>query len=74
MTDSYAQARFRAKVIERKPPPARAAYVRSPEQVAALLLGTVTMNEIRVAGQMLGLTFREAYAERARLYEARYGI
>lgn len=39
-----------------------------------LLMAAVTMDEIRAAAKMLGLTFREAVRERERLYRARWGI
>jgi hypothetical protein len=76
--DSFATARFRARQL---PPPqaraeakARAIYVRTPEEAAALLMGATTMDEIRRAADLLGLTFKEAYRERGRLYRERWGI
>lgn len=72
--DSYAQARFRAKVNGKATPPARKEYVRTAAEVAELLMATKTMDEIKLAAQLLGLTFKEAYTERARLFAERFGI
>ena len=47
----------------------RHAAIYTPLGRARLLMLAITMEEIRVAGQKLGLTFREAYAERRRLYD-----
>jgi hypothetical protein len=39
-----------------------------------LLMEARTMTEIREVAAQLGLTFKEAYQERARLYETRWGV
>lgn len=70
MADSFAMERFRARML----PPAKPApvYVGLPtEERAQLLMRAVTMAEIRAAAQRCGLTFHEAYQERARLYRKR---
>jgi hypothetical protein len=71
MDGSYAVARYKARMLT----PAKARKLRhTPEQRADLLMRAVTMDEIAHAGQLLGLTFREAYRERARLFETRWGV
>jgi hypothetical protein len=71
MADSFALARYRARLVSPLPtgpkPPRR-----TPEERAALLMGAVSMDEIKRASQVLGLTFNEAYRERARLYDERW--
>ena len=71
MTDSFALARFKARMLPpgAPPPPPPAPRKRTPAERALLLMEAVTMAEIRSAAQLLGLTFNEAYWERARLYD-----
>jgi hypothetical protein len=63
-----------------KPPPAVLKKLQpkkptyTPEEAAQLLIKAVTMDEIHEIAGLLGLTFREAYKERARLYGVRFGI
>jgi hypothetical protein len=89
MPESFVVARYRAMLNGRAPGPVAVsakpeprvlpelqppgpAYM--PEVAARLLMKAVSMSEIREAANLLGLTFHEAYVERARLYKVRWGI
>ena len=74
MADTFAMARFRAQLLRREvlaPQPAKP-VTPTAQEVAELrvdiLMRAVTMAEIAEAAQLLGLTFKEAYQQRARLY------
>lgn len=73
MADSYRMARFRASLVPR-PPLKVVKHTYTDEQRDTMLLKTVTMDEIRQVASLLGLTFKEAYAQRDELYRRRYGI
>jgi hypothetical protein len=64
MADSFAIARFKARLTPRKPKPAPL----TPEEREQLLMRAVTMAEIKAVARVLGLTFNTAYRERVRLY------
>lgn len=69
MADSFTMERFRARMMPPAPPAPR--YVgeqRTPEQRAQLLMQSKTMAEIRIAATVLGLSFHDAYQERAQLW------
>lgn len=63
MPDSFAMARFKARLT--RSPPKRPL---TPEERERLLMSAITMAEIRDAARQLGLTFSTAYRERTRLY------
>jgi hypothetical protein len=62
--DNFALARFKARLAREA-----AAAKPTPEQRAAILVRTKTMAEIRTAAALLGMSFNEAYRERAQAYE-----
>jgi hypothetical protein len=89
MADDFRMARFKASLLNGRMPgpprtdlpaprlrvslrPKRPTY--TPEEAAQLLIKAVTMQEIGEAAALLGLTFKEAYAERGRLYTMRWGV
>jgi hypothetical protein len=69
MADSFALARFKGR-LARESVAAKPTW--SPEQRAEILMRTQTMEEIREAAGVLGLSFNEAYRERAQAYEERW--
>jgi hypothetical protein len=74
---SYSVARYRAMLNGRRgpaPPPTKRMLIYTENERALMLLKTVTMDEIADAAGKLGLTFREAYAERARVFKVRFGV
>jgi hypothetical protein len=89
MPDDFRMARYKAMLngrtpgppreIERPPPSIKLKFqpkrpVYTPEEAARMLMKAVSMSEIHAAAEQLGLTFKEAYAERKRLYKERWGI
>jgi hypothetical protein len=67
MADSFAIARLKARLAPHTN--GRGVYARTPEERAELLVRAVTMAEIAEVARLLGLTFREAYRQRAELYQ-----
>jgi hypothetical protein len=65
MAESFALARFKARLTA--PPKPRARQL-TPEERAALLMRAVTMAEIRQVAAQLDMSFGAAYRERRRLY------
>jgi hypothetical protein len=75
MPDDYRIARFKAYLVKKSIPSKRMEPVKyTPEEVAEMLMDAVSMQDIKDVAAILGLTFNEAYAERKRLYKARWGI
>jgi hypothetical protein len=74
MADTFAMARFKARLLPTSPQGPKPPRKRTPEEREALLMGAVSMDEIHRAAEMLGLSFKEAYRARARLYRERWGI
>jgi hypothetical protein len=77
MADSFAVVRYRAMLHGRRPgPPPKLVkpFVYDDDERARMLIKAVTMHEIHAAAELLGLSFKEAYAERKRLYKERWGI
>ena len=67
MADSFALARFKARLAPHSK--ARGVYTWTPEERESLLARSVTMAEISEVARLLGLTFKEAYQQRALLYQ-----
>lgn len=70
--ESFAVARFRARLTPHRPPTVTPPREWTPEERADLLLRTVTMSEIKGVAAILRISFNEAYRERARLFEERW--
>jgi hypothetical protein len=74
MADAFAMERFKARLLPPSTNPAPVYRGLSPEERVRLLMKAVTMSEIREVADRLGLSFRDAYQERARLYARRWGV
>jgi hypothetical protein len=77
MADSFALARFKGRLARDNAPPRPRAETVGPtarqiaEMHADILMRATTMAEIRKTAELLGLSFREAYQERERLFLGR---
>ena len=70
MAESFAIARFKARLQPPAKPPEPPKPL-TPEERAALLMRAVTMTEIRQVAQQLKVPFEVAYRERKQLYARR---
>jgi hypothetical protein len=71
MADSFAMERFKARLLPKAPPaPVYRGVPMAPELRVQLLMRAVTMAEITAVAARLGLTFNEAYRERAQLWSS----
>jgi hypothetical protein len=71
MDSSHGAVRFNGRLLPPASPPPR---WRTPEERASLLYHAITMAEIRGVADLLGLTFNEAYQERAIVYQSRVPV